>query len=161
HGGADLAFEEGLSEQGEEVAGEEGLDAGGGFEEDGRDELDSLELVVSSLEVGLVLVGGQQLRVGEGGVVADHGGAAVAGGVGGDGVVVDGVGKGEPGPSGASVAGGRSGPAGVVLPVGLVNCLSDLDSDEAVGVVGVEDGGGGPFDGYLVTVAGLGAGELA
>ena len=90
HGSADLAFDERLDQHGDEVAAQQGFDAGRVVQEHRRDQLGALELGVAFLQVGLVLVGGQQLGAGHRGVVADQREAAVAGGVARDLVLVDG-----------------------------------------------------------------------
>ena len=55
------AFDERLDKHGDEVAAQQRFDAGGIVEEHRRGELGALELGVAFLQVGLVLVGGQQL----------------------------------------------------------------------------------------------------
>ena len=61
HGGADLAFDEGVDEQGQEVAAQQGFDAGGAVQADRGDGLGAFEAVVASFEVRLVAVGGEDL----------------------------------------------------------------------------------------------------
>ena len=67
------------------------FDAGGVVQEHRGDLLGAFELGVAAFQVGLVLVGGEHLGVGEVGVVGDQREAAVGGGVVGDEVVVDGA----------------------------------------------------------------------
>jgi hypothetical protein len=80
HGGADLALDEGVDEQGQEVTAQQALDAGRAVEVNGGHRLGAFEAVVAALQVGLVAVGGQDLGRGEPGVVGDQRPAPVGGG---------------------------------------------------------------------------------
>jgi hypothetical protein len=80
HGGADLAFDESVDEQGQEVAAQQGFDAGRVVESDRGDGLGAFEAVVASFEVGLVSVGGEDLGGSETCVVGYQGPAPVGGG---------------------------------------------------------------------------------
>jgi hypothetical protein len=71
------------------VAAQKSFDPSGIFQEDGCDELETLELGVPSFEMGLVLVRGEDLGVGESRVVGDEREAAVALGIEGDELGVD------------------------------------------------------------------------
>ncbi len=64
HAGADLAFDQSVDEQREELAAEQGFDAGGVLEQDGCGVLHGFEQVVAASEVGLVAVGGRHRGVG-------------------------------------------------------------------------------------------------
>ncbi len=72
------------------MAGQQPFDAGGVTEPHGGDELGPLELGVTLLEVGLPLVGVEQLGSGHVGVVGDQWPHPVGRGVVGDLVLVDG-----------------------------------------------------------------------
>ena len=96
HGGADLSFDEGGDEQGQELAAEQCFDPCRVLQQYGCGVLDALEEVVAPFEVGLVTVRGEYVGVGHVGVVSDQWEAAVAGGVVGDVVQVDVGGEGEP-----------------------------------------------------------------
>lgn len=102
---------------------------------------------MAPFQVGLVSVGGQDFGVGEGAVVADQGEAAIAGGVGGEGVQGDvGVDR-EAGGGDFAVGGVRSGASGAGLFVGLDGRLLDRVGDPARGPGVGQGGGGGVFDG--------------
>ena len=64
HGSADLSFDERLDQHGDEVAAQQSFDAGRVVQEHRRDQLGALELGVAFLQVGLPLVGGEQLGTG-------------------------------------------------------------------------------------------------
>src|SRR5665811_2583416 len=81
HGGADLPFDEGGDEQGQELAAEQSLDPCRVLQQHGCGVLDAFEQVVAPFEIGLVAVGGEYLGVGQVGVVGNQWKASVAGGV--------------------------------------------------------------------------------
>ena len=134
-------------EHGDEVAAQQGFDAGRVVQEHRRDELGALELGVAFLQVGLVLVGGQQLGAGHGGVVADQREAAVGGGVARDLGLVDGEADAVVGAGDAAVAGVVAGSATFLLPEPLVGVCLDGAVDPAGGADLVERRGGGLLGG--------------
>ena len=58
----DSAFDERVDEHGDQVAAQQGFDAGGVVQKHGCDQLAAFELRVALFQVGLVFVGGEQLR---------------------------------------------------------------------------------------------------
>ena len=64
-GVGEVSWDERDGEEGEELGQQEGLEAGGLWELEGRDGLVVFEDVVSAFEVGLVAVRGEDLGVGE------------------------------------------------------------------------------------------------
>src|SRR5205085_9382278 len=110
-GVAELAFQQGVHEQGGVQAEREGIDPGGGVRLGGGAVQHGFPGVVAGLDAGLAFVGGQDLGAGEAGVVGDQREAAVAGGVacGQRGIGDRGQGPGGAGDLGPAVAG--AGPA--------------------------------------------------
>jgi hypothetical protein len=72
-----LALDEGVDEQGQEVAAQQGFVAGWAVEVNRSDRLGAFEAVVASFEVRLVAVGGEDPGRGESGVVSDQRPASV------------------------------------------------------------------------------------
>ena len=142
HGGADLAFDEGADEQGEELAAEQGFDPGRVVQQHRGGVLDAFEQVVAAFQVRLVAVGGQDFGVAQVAVVAGQRKAAVAGGVVGDAVEFDVGVDGEVAGEDLAVARLGSGPAGVGLLVGLGDGLADGERGPLLGVGCCECGGG-------------------
>jgi hypothetical protein len=89
HGRAQVAFDERLHEEREEVEGEERLDATGVLEQHGRDLVDGLGLLEPFLEGGLAFVGFEDLRRRQGRVVGEQRVHAVALAIVGDGGLVE------------------------------------------------------------------------
>lgn len=89
HGPPDLELDQCVDEERDEVARHEPLDAGRIVEEHEGDELVTFQLVVSALEAGLVLVGGEDVsRVGVL-LVGDERPAAIGASIGPDDVLTD------------------------------------------------------------------------
>ena len=118
HGGADLAFGQGVDEQGGVQAEAQGVDAGVVLQLQRGGVQDAFEGGVTALDAGLVLVGGEDLGGGQGVVVGDEGEAAIGCGVAGGKGGIGGGGQGAAGAGDGGVAGGRAGPAGADLAAG-------------------------------------------
>ena len=136
-----------MDEQGQEVAAQQGFDAGGAVEVDGGDGLGAFEAVVAAFEVGLVAVGGEDLGRGEPGVVGDQRPAAVGGGSAADGVGAGFPGEPEAGCAGLAEAGLGSGTAAVVGGVAPVVFFCEPDVEELDGVGVGQDCPGGLLGG--------------
>ncbi len=149
HAVADVAFDEGLDEQGGEVAEQECFDAAGIVQEHGRDVVRAFELGVTLLEVGLVLVRGEDFGAAEAAVVGDQWPAAVAGGVACDGVVVEAPADGEHIALDLAVAGVRAGSPALLLPDGLEGVRLGRGAEVAARAGGLQSRGGGVVRGFL------------
>lgn len=143
HGLAQGAFDECGNRQGDELAGEQSLDAGRVMKPRGRDMV-LLSFAWRLVESGPELVGSEQLRVGEGAVACNHGPHVVGGGVVGDLGRVDLEAHSPVAAQGLSEAGVGSGTTALLLPVGLLDALADGEAGcvdpGKFGVQGIFDG---------------------
>lgn len=131
HGWADLAFDEGWDQRGDEVVCQQSFDACGVMKEHRSNRLRNLQHVVPAFEVGLVLVDSEYLNRAEIVVAGDERPAVVRVGVGSHDVVANAEADAAPGGLDGPVADVGSWPAAGLLAVAHRRGLFDAARDPA------------------------------